>query len=292
MYDRLLVATDGSPEADAAARRGLNLALAYGAQVHVLSVVDTRPYVGVLDEADRGDVTVELEMRGEAAIERLEALAEQHGVSTVPTLRTGRPDEEIVDYARDHEIDLVVLGARGTDAEPVGLGGTAERVVKFADVPVLTTHDVDGAGPEGTVEDLDFETIVLPTDGSDAAGRAADHVIDLAGRYGARLHVLYVVDSDIYDYEDAPRSIIGLLRKGGTAVVDELVEQASEADVEATGTVLTGVPYREILDYTDRNDADLVALGTRGKSDLPPRILGSTTDRIVRVATPPVLTVR
>jgi len=138
-----------------------------------------------------------------------------------------------------------------------------------------------------------YDDILLPTDGSPAAASALDHAIDLARTYDAQVHALYVVDASAYaGVEAGSEMLIRGLEDEGNAAVDRVREAAEEAGVPVTTTVETGNPYRGILDYVETAGIDLVVMGTHGRSGLERFLLGSVTERVVRSADVPVLTVR
>jgi nucleotide-binding universal stress UspA family protein len=140
-----------------------------------------------------------------------------------------------------------------------------------------------------------YDTILVPTDGSDAARAAAAHAIDIASRYDATVHALHVVDvahlglrtpTDV-DVRDLDPS----LRDPGVAATSDVAARADEAEVESVTALRVGVTHRAILSYVDANDVDLVVVGTHGRRGLPRLLLGSVAERIVRTAPCPVLTV-
>ncbi|MXR19413.1 universal stress protein [Halobacterium bonnevillei] len=137
-----------------------------------------------------------------------------------------------------------------------------------------------------------YANVLLPTDGSDAAAAAVPHAIELADRYGARLHVLYVADTTEYSTVTFEDDVVDPLTKQGEAVVDDAVEKAEERTVEAVGVVQQGGAYETILEYVDDQDVDVIVMGTHGRRGLDRALLGSVTERVVRTADVPVLTVR
>ncbi|KTG13376.1 universal stress protein [Haloferax profundi] len=290
MYDQILVPIDGSGGAEGAIVRALDFARIEDATVHVLHVVDTGPEPPTLTSADRTEVRQYSEKRGRDATQRVATQATTHGIETVRTVVEGIPHRAILDYARENDIDLVVMGTHGeTSRSESRLGSTTQRVVTFSDIPVLAVHlDADTELPrEGYTM---YNHVVVPTDGSDAAMRAAEHGLEIAERYGAHVHVVYVVDTTTYGFQDAPRSIVGLLKRGGERAVDELAEEARDRKLPVTTDVLRGVPENEILAYATGVDADVITMGTRGRSAGTERFLGSTTARIVARAEMAVLT--
>lgn len=291
MYDRILIPTDGSDGTDAAVARGLDVAATYGADVHVLYVVDNRPYDG-LDLADEEEVERAALRAGQTAVTAVRERAAEAGLDVTQATRTGVPHAEILGYVDDNDVGLVVMGTHGrTGAELAAVGSTTERILQRSDVPVLTVRLGDVADAEGVTADASYDDVLVPTDGSDAAVRAAEHALGLAERYDATLHALYVVDASVFEYGDAPRSLLGPLREGGRKAVSEVEAMGSDASVPVTTRVAEGKPFRRILEHVEEVDADLVVVGRRGRTGLPEVLLGSTTARLVRLADVPVLSV-
>jgi len=286
MYANVLVPVDGSPGERLAVASALSLASTADATIHALSVVEPADNLADLGETDREAVRRSTEARGRESTADVMALAEDAGVEVVRHVREGRPHREIVAYAGEAGVDLIVMGTRGElDATDARLGSTAERTLALAGVPVLAVPlDADG---EAVTPEID--RIVVPVDGSAAAERAAENALDLAAVLDADVDAVYVIDRTVYDLEDAPRSIVGLLRKGGEASLASVAEAADERGLGLTTRTLRGVPETEILAYADGVDADLLAMGTRGRGGVGDRLLGSTTARVVRRSGRPVL---
>lgn len=133
MYERILVATDGSDAAERAVHRAVDLATTFDAELYGISVVDTRRYGdSMLSESNR--VIADLE---QYATDLLTDLESRTDWEVTTELRSGRPHVEISDYARAIDADLLVLGNRGLGSGD-GIGSTAERVVRHGERPVLT----------------------------------------------------------------------------------------------------------------------------------------------------------
>jgi nucleotide-binding universal stress UspA family protein len=136
-----------------------------------------------------------------------------------------------------------------------------------------------------------FETVVLSTDGSASAERAVTVALDLASRFDATIHALYVVDTD--EIEASPKQVRDDLRAAledsGTEAL-ERIETQSDQDVITA--VREGNPTEEITSYAREHDADLVVTGTRGRHGEHAFLLGSVAESVVRKSPVPVLTVR
>jgi len=138
-----------------------------------------------------------------------------------------------------------------------------------------------------------YDRILVPTDGSPAAEAAVEQAVSLARQYGATIHALYVVDSSAYStLEAGAEVVIDSLETEGERAVEEIATAAEEAGVDVTTAVTTGTAYRGILSYADEHGVDLIVMGTHGRRGIDRYLLGSVTERVVRTADVPVLTVR
>lgn len=133
-----------------------------------------------------------------------------------------------------------------------------------------------------------YDSVLFPTDGSDATNRARRHALDIAGQYGATLHVLSVVADDPYRGDEAEASAAASAERA----VEAVAEDAAEADVDAVTEVRGGTPHETILAYADENDVDMIVMGTHGRTGVGRALIGSVTERVVRTADVPVVTVR
>lgn len=143
-----------------------------------------------------------------------------------------------------------------------------------------------------------YETILFPTDGSDSSFHALDHALDIADRYGAVLHAIYVVETSS-PYDDFgtggidPEVLIRTLRERGEETLARVEERANAAGTEFVGSTLEfDDVHGGILEYADDHGVDMIVMGTHGRRGLNRWLLGSVTERIVRSADVPVLTVR
>lgn len=136
MYEHVLVPTDGSEAAAAAVREAVDLADLTGATIHGLYVVDARDY-SALPETKWVGVETALESEGESALAAVTDAAEAADVPVRTRIRRGVPHGEILDYAEEEEIDLIVMATHGrTGLDRFLLGSVTENVIRGASVPV------------------------------------------------------------------------------------------------------------------------------------------------------------
>ncbi|AGB33275.1 UspA domain-containing protein [Natrinema pellirubrum DSM 15624] len=137
-----------------------------------------------------------------------------------------------------------------------------------------------------------YETILLPTDGSDHAATVAAHAIDVAATRDATLHVLSVVDDRAFLVLDDNRveQVRDDLEATAREAVDEAATRAADRGVETTTAVDTGNPAECIVDYAASEPVDLIVMGTSG-DEYERNVVGSVSQRVVREAPVPVTTV-
>ena len=136
-----------------------------------------------------------------------------------------------------------------------------------------------------------IDAVVIATDGSESGERAVETALGLAERFDAAVHALYVVDEA--EVEASPSSVResyhDALAERGERILGDLQERTPD---EVTIAVREGRPTREIPAYAREVDADVVALGTRGRHGENRFLLGSVAETVVRTCPVPVLTVR
>jgi nucleotide-binding universal stress UspA family protein len=138
-----------------------------------------------------------------------------------------------------------------------------------------------------------YDAILVPTDGSEAARRAASEAIDLASTFDATLHVVYVIDESAGNLllsTSMAKSIDSMTKQGREAVA-AVEEMGDAADVAVATKVARGMQIHEtIVEYARENDVGLIVMGTSGRRGVE-HLLGSTTERVLSIAEVPVLSV-
>ena len=146
-----------------------------------------------------------------------------------------------------------------------------------------------------------YHKILLPTDGSKFAEKAAEHAIWIASRSGAEIIVLNVIETSSLvglPAEDLIVRIKEMLKEEGRRSLERISEMVTEEekelkieDIQITLKTEEGSPADAILKTVEKEDVDLVVMGTSGKHGLDRFLLGSVTEKVVRSAKCPVLAV-
>jgi nucleotide-binding universal stress UspA family protein len=139
-----------------------------------------------------------------------------------------------------------------------------------------------------------YDTLLLPTDGSEGTAAAAEHAGAIAARFGAAVHVVSVADER--NRFESPSA--GLASEAWDERERERAEAAAEGtaaalpdDVTVETAVVEGVPHEAIVDYAEREGVDAVVMGTHGRTGLDHYLVGSVAEKVVRTSPVPVLTV-
>lgn len=143
-----------------------------------------------------------------------------------------------------------------------------------------------------------YDQILLATDGTIASENAESHAIELAETHNATLHVLFVVDESIYtaysgdEYLDEAEGPEHGLEELGQETIEAVRTAAKDSGVDITEAIKHGHPVDTILEYGDREDIDMAVLGTKHRPAEYRAILGSVTERVLRLTTRPTVVIK
>lgn len=136
-----------------------------------------------------------------------------------------------------------------------------------------------------------YEKILFPTDGSDGSNAALEHAIDLAKRYDATLQGLYVGDQRSYAgiAGDMDREKIREAQESlGNEALEAVVSAAESDGIDVETVRSIGLPAEEIIETIRAEGADLVVMGTQGRTGVKRALLGSVAESVVRQSPVPV----
>jgi nucleotide-binding universal stress UspA family protein len=292
----MLLATDGSPEAERALGMAATLSEKLGAELHLVSVEPmpdphSWPEARAMSPELRGDIRERAE---EAASKTVEGQAEKLGEMDVEVAGVhsvvGRPDTEIVRVAEEVGAGLVVLGSRGLGpVRRAVMGSVSLSVVHHSHSSVLVVRE-DASLPG---------RILLAVDGSEQARTAAEAAAEISASTGSGLHVAFVMPTTehLYGHHLYSRELKQSVKEETEGEVmtflDEQVGwiEAHGGKVEDTHMAV-GRPDAEIVKLAEELGAGLTVVGSRGLGGLRRALVGSVSDSVVRHAHGPVLVVR
>lgn len=139
-----------------------------------------------------------------------------------------------------------------------------------------------------------FKHILVPTDFDEPAAAAMKVALDMARDFGARLTLLHVYEIPAYSYYSGPSPVefAAALEKAAREKMAETALAAQKVLPSVHSLLCEGDPAREILNQIPKLNADLLVIGTHGRRGLSHLLLGSVAEKLVRLASVPVMTVR
>lgn len=295
---RLVFATDFSRCSEQAFLHALSWAEKLKGELELVHCLASELDGYDLDTLPVMDLTAQRQVARDRAQQELARLVDQatrRGLLAKGEVLEGGPvAPALCDYVQARKADLLVLGTHGRRGlGRLFLGSVAEQVVRGATCPVFTVHETE-AEPNTTVS-----VLVAPVDFSDGARKGARWALALARRFQVPLTLVHVLD---------PALEAGLFMPGAYPVVvsnteqlkagaelslakirDEMV-QGSDAAPPIELKVLYGSPPYEITDLAKSIPGAWIVMATQSHSGLERLLLGSTAERVLRLAAGPVIT--
>lgn len=272
----ILICTDGSEFSGGAIREGLRLVKKTGARVAVVSVIDFNPELQALapDLVDKMETDIRKHLSGireEAARESIELEAFTR-LSTTPYI-------EIAKEAERTGADLIVMGRRGkTGLKRLLMGSVTKRVIGHAPCSVLVVP---------REAKLECKKILCAVDGSVYANAAAAEAVMISKRCGADLTLISVVHAETASAFDIVHSQMhhDLIAENELRVAESGLKSAKEfaekEDVRCESIVLAGKPYEVIVNSALKKSADLIVMGSHGRTGVDKLLMGSVAERVV-----------
>jgi nucleotide-binding universal stress UspA family protein len=139
-----------------------------------------------------------------------------------------------------------------------------------------------------------IKTILVPTDFSDNSTEALDFAEILAKTLGAKIVLVHVIDTVSYIVSESLQweNVYSRLRAGVKPMLEKEVRRIDKKGLSAARDLIQGFPYDETVRKAREARADLIVMGTHGRTGMRHLLLGSVAERVVRLAPCPVLTVR
>lgn len=142
-----------------------------------------------------------------------------------------------------------------------------------------------------------FKNILVPTDFSEAFNNTLDYAVKIAKPVEATLHIVHVIEpivfaTDLANNKFEIKRFTNELEIHVTKHIKKIKEMIKENELTITTSILHGKAYKEILDYADKNQIDMICIAKHAHADLESFLYGSTTKKVLKKAHCPVLTVR
>ncbi|MDQ5846959.1 MAG: universal stress protein [Acidobacteriota bacterium] len=296
---RVLCPIDLSTDSDQALRYALALTRAYEAELAICY----RPEGGELAKAglvhDGPIADSPVPERGQEVFKRavVKFLAPEektklnwHGL----LIHGEEVGEAITKAASECRADLIVMRSRRRPHRAALLGSTAESVCRSAPCPVLVTHTDERDWVQPLSKSISLQRVLVPYDFSDYSELALNYALSFAQEYQAELHLLHVLpphtvnEPEIAWYPNQRESAY----HNAARRLQRAVPPEAHLWCQIKHAVSEGQPYREVLNYAEKNAIDLISIGAHGAGFGMRALFGSNVDRVLRQAPCPVLVAR
>ena len=286
---KIIVGHDLGVDGETALRSAAAIAKRCGAKLRLVHVVEPLDaYQRISHPLTLPFTLEEIAQRTGARLQTLAAGRELAGLQAEYEVRTGKPFVELIVAARAWSADLIVVGGASRTEEPF-LGSTSERILRKALVPVMVAKKPLSS---------EAKTFLVPTDFSSSAAKAAEEALMLAKYFSARVIFFHALGL-------APLYTVAYAHEFGVSVpTSPLKPEEIEPEWEAflSGLPLDNVDWEKsteegqaattIVHQAEHVRADMIVIGTHGRSGLPHMLMGSVAEKVVRAASCPVLTMR
>ncbi|MEW6388254.1 MAG: universal stress protein [Thermodesulfobacteriota bacterium] len=266
-FARLLVCIDGSPDSEGALAGALVWAKLWGSKIYLLEVLEFIPgYTGLAPE-----FVLQWENEVRAYLEALKAEAAPSGVPLETRMRTGESAPgAIIAAAKEIAPDLIVMGRHGRGGlARLMMGSVTARIIGHSPCPVLVV-------PQDPP--LTWQKILLASDGSPYSKAAWEEALALSRQWGSALLAVSVAREE----GELPLA---------EEIAHQLMKSANQQGLPLETQVTIGQPDDAIIQLALKNQADLIILGSHGRTGWKRLLMGSVTERVIGQAPCPVLVV-
>jgi len=292
VYKKILVPLDGSTFAEAALPLALSLSRKTRAGVHLLTVVEPIPAFAYEEWESATKEWTEAYLANVA--ERVSASA---GGKVTTALHTGHVVETLMNEIRSTKADVVIMATHGRGAlSRAWLGSVADGFMRQAEVPVIYVRPEEGKTPVAEPR-ADFETILVPLDGSELSESALAHAAEFGELFGSAYHLTRIV---AYPIDVASpylphtvqmnQSILADAKAAAAEYLEEHAERMRKRGLRVTTSVIVDTQAGHgILQEGEAVGCDLIAMSTHGRRGVGRLVLGSAADKVLRGTHVPLL---
>lgn len=226
-----------------------------------------------LSEEIAGEVTAWYHQRGEEIVEEAMAFFKEASIPVGQKLIDhADPSETIIREAKKGNYDLVAIGQSEEEQEP-HLGSVAKKVSRHVQTPILIAR-----------RKRQISKMLVPIDGSEYAEKAARYAGFMAKKIGAKVTLLYVQESGIFNLRPE------VTRAVGTRILSNAAKQFEGLELDQE--LKSGDPAKIITKTANKEDYDLIVMGSRGLGVVERFLLGSVSDHVIHYANLPVLVIK
>jgi nucleotide-binding universal stress UspA family protein len=299
MYKRMLVLLDGSKIAEVVFSYARELAGRLNLDIDLLHVCTNEEAQQLpMRQAYIEHMAEILKAQSEEIRNKTEIKLRKKGIEARAKVAVGYPAEEILKYAEENKIDIIMLATHGSSGiRRWGLGSVADKVIHETDVPVWL---VPAYLHEGILYDkLPRRAFLIPLDGSKLAEAVIPHAIALAEQRGEETEIMLVTVTKPVsvkmseDERQLNRESIASLKTHSELYLEKIARQFKDAGLKVYTEQLIGDPAEEIVRYAATYKPRVIVMSTHGRSGFSRFVFGSVTENVLhRLQKTPVFLIR
>lgn len=293
----IICTTDLSEFSNQAIPLGVALAKEFDAKLHLCHVFHSDPYTSYEDVM----VDTQEKIRRIAtdyAFEKLKQMIGEVEVNWEPLVTVGGVAEEIERITKEKCGDIVISATQGRSGVPrLIMGSVTGRLMRTLPCPLLSVQGTGKDLVDQEKQDIRLRRILVGCDFSPDSNLAFQYALSLAQEFQSEIHLVHVIEPPVY--KDLFKSAVEpgeKMRQDLRIQLNQKLNQMIPEEIRNWCTpstlLLAGSPHEELTKYGVLNDMDLIVLGVRGHGLAETLLVGSTTDRVIRKASCPVLSVR
>jgi nucleotide-binding universal stress UspA family protein len=266
--ERLLLSADGSKFSEGAVREAISLAKTCGSKLYIVSVVEVNPEF----ESLAPGLVERVEKETRQYLEEVKGKALKEGADCEIIVHEGEnPHKYIVSEASKKKVEMIIMGRRGrTGLKRLMMGSVTAKVIGHAPCKVLVV-------PKAAT--VDYKKILIATDGSKYSEAASREAISIAKRIGSDMIAISVATKD----KNLPAA-----KKS----VDAVKKIAEKEGIKIDVITPKGTPYEVIVNTAERKNADVIFIGSHGRTGIERLFMGSVTERVIGHANCAVMVVK
>ena len=294
-FQQILCATDLSEFSNSAVLQAIDMAKEFGARLSICHVIDL-PMVSMHGAAFVYQEDQIEEMKT-GALDQIRALVAESELDWEPLVVTGPVSSTFCRLAVEKQADLAIVSTHGrTGFKRLFLGSVTERLLRTIACPLLVvTPPEKSVGMVKQFKGFGFKQILVGCDFSADSDRAVAFGFSLAQEFEAVIHLVHVVEPFVYRDAMLPEAmkteVFSDASSSARQRLEALVPEGARNWCQIEIACETGKPFQVLKSYAESRGIDLIVLGVRGHSLVETLLLGSTTDRVIRGVSCPVLSV-
>jgi len=291
-FNHILCATDLSDLAGRGVGYGVAVAKAFNAKLYLCHVVDLPSisiagghyvYADGLDDSLRAYAETEMQK-----------LMQNEDVDWEPLIASGSVVDKIAAWVVEKNIDLAISATHGrAGLKRLMIGSVTARLMRTVACPFFMV--TPPAQPIDASASLQFKRILVGCDFSDHSERALSYAFSLAQEFEADIHLVHILEPaafrGVYTSEAILADVDVSLRDRILDRLEKLVPDDARNWCHIETSCLTGIPFKELTSYITEHKIDLAVMGLRGVGLVESLLVGSTTDRLLRHVSCPLISV-